>query len=86
MVKMHNAMKFNFGERCLKLKQQKLAFIDTSYLAVLFGMNKQMPFTDSVGNRFEGKIVGVSNNGKLKIQLSNAVEKEFDMKEVKFLI
>jgi BirA family biotin operon repressor/biotin-[acetyl-CoA-carboxylase] ligase len=70
----------------LKLKQQKLAFIDTSYLAVLFGMNKQMPFTDSVGNRFEGKIVGVSNNGKLKIQLSNSVEKECDVKEVKFLI
>ena len=70
----------------LKLKQQKLAFIDDSYLTVLFGMNKTMPFTDSVGNRFEGKIVGVSNNGKLKIQLSNSVEKECDMKEVKFLI
>lgn len=70
----------------LKLKQQKLVFIDDSYLAVLFGMNKTIPFNDSVGNRFEGKIVGVSNNGKLKIQLSNSVEKEFDMKEVKFLI
>ena len=70
----------------LKLKQQKLVFIDDSYLAVLFGMNKTIPFNDSVGNRFEGKIVGVSNNGKLKIQLSNSLEKEFDMKEVKFLI
>ena len=70
----------------LKLKQQKLVFIDDSYLAVLFGMNKTIPFNDSVGNRFEGKIVGVSNNGKLKIELSNSLEKEFDMKEVKFLI
>lgn len=70
----------------LKLKQQKLVFIDDSYLAVLFGMKKTIPFNDSVGNRFEGKIVGVSNNGKLKIELSNSVEKEFDMKEVKFLI
>ena len=70
----------------LKLKQQKLVFIDDSYLAVLFGMNKTIPFNDSVGNRFEGKIVGVSNNGKLKIQLSNSVEKECDVKEVKFLI
>ena len=70
----------------LKLKQQKLVFIDDSYLAVLFGMNKTIPFNDSVGNRFEGKIIGVSNNGKLKIQLSNSVEKECDMKEVKFLI
>jgi BirA family biotin operon repressor/biotin-[acetyl-CoA-carboxylase] ligase len=45
----------------LKLKQQKLAFIDNTYLTVLFGMNQTKPFNDLDGNSFEGKIIGVSN-------------------------
>jgi len=54
------------------------------YLSALFLNNKVAPF-ESEGQQFMGIIKGVSQNGKLHIQLEDGSVTEFDNQEVKFL-
>ena len=70
----------------LKLKENKLDLIDNTYLNSLFGINQTLSFENPNKNVFEGKMIGVSADGKLRIEVSNLDVKEFDIKEVKFLI
>lgn len=70
----------------LKLKEQKFELIDETYLKYLFGINHILSFENLDKTVFEGKIVGISKAGKLRIKFSNSEVNEFDIKEVKFLI
>ena len=55
------------------------------YHNYLFKKNIVSTFEDSNGNRFVGKIIKVTSEGKLKVQLENDSEIDFDIKEVKML-
>ena len=70
----------------LKLKEQKFELIDETYLKYLFGINQTLSFENPDKTVFDGKVIGVSKVGKLRIELSNSEVKEFDIKEVKFLV
>ena len=70
----------------LKLKEQKITLIDNHYLNCLFGLNQTISFKDFNHICFEGKILGVSKNGKLIIELNDLSIKEYDIKEIKFLV
>jgi len=69
----------------LKLKEQKFDLIDKTYLNYLFGMGQIIDFEDSQKNKFKGKVVGVSRDGKLQIENSDLTVKNFDIKELKFV-
>jgi len=70
----------------LKLKEQKQPQIDESYLKLLYGINELIDFSDSDGSDFIGEIVGVTQKGKLAVELESKLVKEFDVKEIKFLM
>ncbi|MES2566436.1 MAG: biotin--[acetyl-CoA-carboxylase] ligase [Bacteroidota bacterium] len=70
----------------LKLKEQKLDLIDSKYLSVLFGMNQLLEFEDSNGVNFKATPAGISNEGKLILKQEDLSLKEFDVKELKFLM
>ena len=57
---------------------------EKEYLSALFLNNKVASF-ESEGQQFMGIIKGVSQNGKLQIQLEDDIVTEFDNQEVKFL-
>jgi len=69
-----------------KLKEQKHELIDASYLNVLFGVNQTIEFEDVQQLKFKAKLIGVSHMGKLMLELEDKTLKEFDIKEVKFLV
>ncbi|MES2515163.1 MAG: biotin--[acetyl-CoA-carboxylase] ligase [Bacteroidota bacterium] len=70
----------------LKLKEQKTNVVDETYLKRLFGLNQLMGFVDDKGNRFNGRITGVTSSGKLIIESNADSKREFDVKEVKFCV
>ena len=70
----------------LKLKEQKFDLIDETYLNNLYGINEILAFESLDKTAFQGKMLGVSKMGKLVVELPNLERKEFDIKEVKFLI
>lgn len=55
------------------------------YHNYLFKKNVVSMFEDLNGNQFVGKILKVTFEGKLKVQLENHLEIDFDIKEVKML-
>lgn len=73
-----------FEARYLQLKAGKTEQIDSDYLHRLYRFNIWCPFSAN-GNVFEGKIIGVSEIGKLRIQLKTEEIKEFDLKEIVFI-
>ncbi len=70
----------------LKLKEHKFDLIDETYLNNLYGINEILAFESLDKTAFQGKMLGVSKMGKLVVELPNLKRKEFDIKEVKFLI
>lgn len=70
----------------LRLKEQKLDVIDESYLNCLFGLNQVLSFETIDKIPFTGKMTGVSKSGKLRVEMPDFEVKEFDIKEIKFLI
>lgn len=73
-----------FEVRYLQLKSNKLESIDNAYLERLYRLNVWSSFSSN-SSIFEGKIVGVSSIGKLKVEKRNGDLKEFDLKEIQFL-
>lgn len=70
--------------RYLQLKANKLESIDALYLQHLYQLNEWHNYTS--GNQlFEGKIIGISDIGKLQVELKTNEIKEFDLKEIKFV-
>jgi BirA family biotin operon repressor/biotin-[acetyl-CoA-carboxylase] ligase len=70
----------------LRLKEHKTSMIDEAYLKHLFGMNAMIDFVRPDGSEFEGRVVGVTKSGQLMLELDNGWLREFDIKEVKFLL
>jgi len=70
----------------LKLKEQKFNQVNEAYKSVLFGFDELFPFEDLTGNSFTAKITGVSEEGKLILETKDSILKEFDIKELKFLL
>ena len=67
------------------LENEKFNEIDTEYLDNLYLFNKFSDYRDVKGNSFRGKIIGVSDIGKLQMALESGSNKEFDIKELKFV-
>ena len=76
----------NLEKWYLKLKEQKLELIDNQYLSILFGMNQVLDFSYPNGIRFRAEPKGISKEGKLILKLEDASLKEFEIKELKFLL
>ena len=58
-------------------------FIRSEYLKYLFQLNEKA-FYEDVDGEFEGKIIGVSENGLLQIAKENEI-RNYDLKEIKFI-
>ncbi|WP_439127730.1 biotin--[acetyl-CoA-carboxylase] ligase [Polaribacter sp.] len=65
-----------------KLEKQDFKSLETDYLNVLYKKNIPTMFKDSKDVLFMGIIRGISNDGKLKIELENESVAEFGIKEV----
>jgi len=57
---------------------------DVDYLQRLYRLQMWHPFSSN-GETFEGKIIGVSESGKLEVQLNSGIAKVFDLKEIRFI-
>jgi BirA family transcriptional regulator, biotin operon repressor / biotin---[acetyl-CoA-carboxylase] ligase len=69
-----------------KLKESKFDFINASYKSNLYGINSVMRFSDINNVVFEGEILDVTTSGKLLLKLDNLNEREFEVKELKFIV
>lgn len=69
--------------RYLQLKANKLETIDLAYLQCLYKFEEWFDYSSN-NQFFTGKIIGVSNSGKLQMQLKSDEIKEFDLKEIAF--
>lgn len=67
------------------LKEGQMNQLRREYETHLFRKDKPSTFKNSDGELFSGIILGVSNSGNLKVQLEDAVAKEFDLKEIVLL-
>ena len=66
------------------IKQKKFLEIKKMYEDVLYKKAVPSMFIDGDDNTFLGKIIGVSDDGKLQIELENESIREFAFKELKF--
>jgi len=66
------------------VQQQKFKEIKAQYEKVLYKKGVPSMFIDVNNNAFLGKITGVSNKGKLQIELDDESLQEYDVKEIKF--
>ncbi len=73
-----------FEARYLHLKSNKLGSIDDAYSERLYKLNEWANYLSGEVS-FEGKVKGVSKTGKLQVEMRNADEREFDLKEISFL-
>ncbi len=69
----------------LGFEQNDTTHLWDAYENVLFRKGKPSTFEDKDAERFVGFIKGVSKDGRLNVELENAVLKTFDLKEVKLL-
>ncbi|MEO9570443.1 MAG: biotin--[acetyl-CoA-carboxylase] ligase [Polaribacter sp.] len=67
------------------LESNMFEVLDKKYLEVLYKKNTPTMFKNSKSEIFMGLISGISNNGKLQIQLQDDTIKEFGIKEISFL-
>ena len=71
-------------QRIQVLSHKKYDLLETDYLNVLYKKNSPAMFKDSNAILFLGKIIGISANGNLQIELDDETIKEFGIKEVSF--
>lgn len=68
------------------LAQKNFVMLERDYLSSLYKFNKPSMFRDEINQHlFMGKIVGVSSEGKLQVELEDELVKDFGLKEIKFL-
>ncbi len=72
-------------QRYLQLKSGKYADLDAEYLSKLYRFGADALYQYPNGTYFQGKIVGISDSGKLMIDSKVGLE-YFNIKEVKFII
>ncbi len=66
------------------LQQERLDTIIEAYYSKLMWLNKWHKF-QSDGKRFNGKIKGIDNYGRLMIELEHNIRQTFNLKEVEFI-
>ncbi|CAL2104386.1 Biotin-protein ligase [Tenacibaculum sp. 190130A14a] len=66
------------------LNKKEEDILETRYLNNLYKKNIPSMFKTMEGKLFMGKIIGVSQEGKLQLELEDETLKEFDLKEVSF--
>ena len=64
------------------LKSEKYNVLQNDYLEVLYKKNTPTMFKDNKDVLFLGKIIGISSNGNLLIELDDESVKEFGIKEI----
>jgi len=75
----------NFLKTNIELvNQEKFEHLENKYLSVLFKKDIPSMFKTDKDVFFMGKIIGVANDGKLQIELTNETIQEFGLKEVSF--
>jgi BirA family biotin operon repressor/biotin-[acetyl-CoA-carboxylase] ligase len=82
LKKLIDSIKLNFKF----IDENKFDSIDEQYLKCLHKYEKPSMFRDVLKDKqFLGKIVGVSEDGKLNVELENEKIKVFNLKEIEFL-
>ena len=72
-------------EKIKLLETEKFQLLEEQYLKVLYKKNIPTMFKNSKDEIFMGMISGISNEGKLQIQLEDDSILEFGIKEISFL-
>lgn len=70
--------------RYLQLRNGDVKSLDAEYRSVLFSFGEWKTY-ENMGIRFEGRIQGVDEYGKLLIETETSEIKLFDLKEIKFI-
>lgn len=78
------ALTGNMEASYLQLRAGMVEKIEAAYLDGLLGWNEDRWFKDGEGC-FEGRILGVSEQGRLKME-KNGILKEYDLKEIEFTL
>jgi BirA family biotin operon repressor/biotin-[acetyl-CoA-carboxylase] ligase len=68
----------------LFIQQKKFNDIKQIYEKLLYKKGIPSMFVDSHNNKFLGKIIGITTDCKLQIEMDNENLQEFDLKEIKF--
>ncbi|MEN8188022.1 MAG: biotin--[acetyl-CoA-carboxylase] ligase [Bacteroidota bacterium] len=68
-----------------QLENEEYDVLKNEYEQVLFKNGLPQMFEDQLHNRFQGIITGVSEEGKLRVEMEDESIKEFGFKEIKFL-
>lgn len=74
-----------FEARYLQLKANKRSRLDEDYRRYLYRLNEWSAYRTPANQFFEGNIKGVSDIGKLQVEVISGEIKEFDLKEIVFL-
>lgn len=74
----------NLEKRYLELKAGKINPLREDYHSKLYQKDEWHNYEES-GRVFAGKLIGVSNEGKLKLEVESGLEKEFVFKQISFL-
>lgn len=74
-----------FEARFLQLQAKKWQKLDEDYLYYLYRLNEWNTFLTAANQQFEGNIRGVSDIGKLQVEVISGEIKEFDLKEIVFV-
>ena len=72
-------------KKYLLLKNRRLDWLDSHYLADLFRINTWAEYKTE-NTLFEGKLIGVKESGLVAIALRDGSEQTFNLKEVSFVI
>lgn len=72
-------------QRLLFLVQKKFTILHKNYEQVLYKKNKPEMFRNALLGNFLGKILGITKQGKLIVELENETLKTFDLKEIQFV-
>ena len=69
-------------KRYLQLRAGKREEIKQQYLKVLYRYAHYAPYSDSKGQDFLAKITGISDSGKLLVELENGLQQSYAHKEI----
>lgn len=80
-----NAILEKMKQNIQLLNEKQYSTLELKYLNVLYKKGVPSMYKNKKDNLFMGKIVGISNEGKLQIELNDETVAEFGLKEVSFV-
>lgn len=72
-------------EQLLLVAEKQFTLLQKNYEQVLYKKNQPMMFRNEISGNFLGKILGITKQGKLIVELENETLKTFDLKEIQFM-